>query len=515
MIDVVERNAGRIERYDVQLGVSSLHTPPHMFSGLQRNSFAEKKALPYRTLDDAYAIAAIGNHLYEYCPTIKHLVNTLASYVLGKGVEYFPKLKKDICPGVPKVGESVLKKIKCSIDDAMTVLSWPSLQHEWLTRRYSNGDVFRRCSDDGNKLKVRYVEWFNVVMPDMVKYDLVKVPAADIARYADFGILYKIIETDVKGKANFRTFDRHTPEWYFIEHESLESDATRMIESVPADEIQHSKYGVNCCDPRGVTPWLAVYCNALGITDLQESGREMALARAGNAVLEYYDAKVTNADLQQMVSDEAIANKRREEAGRKKHLVGAKLLKKNSVVEFPSLNLSAKDILELINEDKHTIGSQIDAPDWLVTGKSDIGNVNTTENTGKPWSWRIVNEQLTLKSADEEILWKWIAADIGLSPIALEAYKASVEIVSSGYPDPTINIVEETNRQQVAVNAGAQSPQGFARAINNDPETVLKEICEFESSGCMAPVRNNNGGNNTVTNERVAADISPNGNAGV
>ncbi len=438
-----EIRATRAEHYRERLDKLNY---PYADGGYNHHDDEEFPGLPYCNNDEAMRIFNLGWHLSTWCPTIISLINKFTFFVVGGGrSRYMARSKEFVLSENEEIANDrqLVNDINAIIQMTIGKYNWSRMQRSWLSRyKYGPGDGLRRRRMVGGNLKLEYISASRLVQPQSDRYpnvDLDGIPTGGktLSELAPYGILYSMREVRGADGVPRIVIDYSEPRYYFIKARTVES-GEESIQAVPAEEIQHAKYGVQETDPRGVSPWYPVWCNAMGIEEVSKAAREMLLTQSETAVTEFYDEHVENDSLAELVGykqQEKESHYRR--TGERRQTGAYQVSKANQVVHHNVVQVDG--FIKIIEQDQQFCGNMIDAPDWLVTGRSDIGNINTTANTSRPFWERIKGEQLWLAEEDAEILWDVVGSALNIdSAEQMQRIQDSLEIVAEGFEDPSM-----------------------------------------------------------------------------
>jgi hypothetical protein len=345
------------------------------------------------------------------------------------------------------------------------------MQEETIRRKFRDGEFFRWVAVRDGKLKVRFIE------PPEIRHDNGK-----LGEKFPFGINYLELED---GK-----IDATVPVSYtYLPNSKANSFDEDDFEYLNASVIQHSTFGVDQNDPRGLPlGWLA-YCQLMKLQEVNEAMCELAMTQASFAAIRTYASTERNAVIDAISRNEKeirdTLNDGRPEPGR---IVDAK----GFDIELPGTSVNAKDFVEILGQQFRIIGGLLDMPEHISSAEADTGNRSTLISAEGPFDRRTRREQTELGNHDTELI--WMVVDSEMSGKRLKLLRKGL-VIDSNFQSAIARDPDKQADTQIKLTAAQlQSRRGAIAKVVGDPDVVIPEIeqeqeeqAEVDLSPFLAP----------------------------
>jgi hypothetical protein len=408
------------------------------------------KCLPYTDWPTFRTLQMIGCYLYENCPTVKSAISKMNSYVVSSGHKYTVVSRK-----VPasisreRVSEKLVDEIKLIIEmtqDNCYPGGWHALQEESIVRLYREGEYFRRIFDTDDGIVIRFIEPQYIYPPVM----------DDIGR-RDLGLITR--DGDVVDVVGY---------WLRKPQRNQED----LFERLEAEDVQHSKQGVDANDPRGIPVLWTTYCHSNRIKEVDHAMCELALAQSAYAVIRQYDSSIS---LENMRSIATHFHTVKEEGGGRPQ-PGQEVEAKGFEFQFPAMEVKAADFVEIIQQQQRHIAGILDMPEFLLSSDASSGNRASLVSAEGPFDRRVQREQSQLAVHDVDLLWRAVQRFKRWSNAKLRSVRRVVRIEPK-FPRPlSRDQHKESKMVQDLVSAGLKSPQQGIQELGGEYDTTQEQI---------------------------------------
>lgn len=445
---------------------------------------------PYKNFDSYSVQQYKGLYHYWTCPTIYNLVEAAVAFATdGQNVDHFVK-KRDYDFGFNL--DVDVDELNAEIQVIMECNKWQTLVPEIVRWPYVTGESMLRVHNTHNGIRITMLDPLTIGRPDN-PIGIDPYTAEQVKQLAEYGILFNPLVEDAintggdEPETIIGSRDYSDPLMYFISRESLDANQNYDYEMVGVDAsvVSYSKYPLFTQLPRGLHPWLRIESNSLGIKELMMGARDFALRLAEYAVVETVEGEVTSQDMHDYLeASQQQADNHTKETG-DTFLRGAKRVASNVKWLTNSLSMGAQDMIALTEFEKIAIGSQINAPDVISTGRSDMGARNTSDLAMKPWYAHVRTMQSHSKEILHDVLWKSLASLREWDADTLRKVRKQYIMKTTGWTDPAENADSIFKRlcQGVEKNALPPSVIPESMALEYEPEKILEETSAVFSTG--------------------------------
>lgn len=392
------------------------------------------------------------------------------NYVVGTGHTYTATWD----PQVAKQKEAntedkTLAQVQQVIDDFLDVNQWHGRQQENQRRLDRDGEVFLRLFvDEENKVKVRYVEPGDVT-----------TPKEDRRSNATWGIV-----TDPD--------DVETVREYLVDGDT-----------VPADEIQHRKLGVDSNVKRGVPLFYPVVPNLDRATQLLKCMSAVAAIQAAIAMIRKHGSG-TSETVSHWAQQQAEVEHTNETLGRttyhKRFSPGSILDTSMGIeYEFPNMALDAGRFVLVLQAELRAIASRLCMPEFMLTSDASNANYSSTMVAEGPAVKMFSRLQWAMIKDDLDVMGRVLDGAVELGQISQEVRDQIVIDVEPPRLESRDRL-QETQADEILVNGNAMSIETWQKRNDLDPEYETPRIDEqrdkmdpfdgmpgFGPAGQMAP----------------------------
>jgi hypothetical protein len=364
----------------------------------------KKRTLPYKCKSTLRKVRDSGRWAATK-PTIIAATQKLLSYVICTGHTY------RFSPRRLPVKNKRLLKTQLAGADALTLrlelaleaLFWYQIQEESFYRFIRDGEFFRRVWDTATGIDITFLEPEHIENPTDIQRitNIEEVPTPIIQAMQKLnqpvGMLGIVFDPqDVRIVLGY---------WHLLPKQGR--DGGDVWEWIDGRKVQHCKDGVDRNDPRGIPRFYWALCHVAGIDEINGAMIDLALVQAEHAAIYNYDQSTMISDIELIARNKKIKQDENEGRPQSPGVTHAKGFR----VEMPGISTSAKDNVEIIQQEQRFIGNVSDIPEFMITADANTGNRSSLVAAGDPFDRRVQRDQAKLFHADREVLWKIVGAD--------------------------------------------------------------------------------------------------------
>ena len=365
-----------------------------------------KRCLPYWDWDSLTKVRDTGRWLATK-PTIISATEKLISYVVKNGHQYTVS-PRSISSNKRRQKASVraAELMESDIEFVLEELCWFELQIETYSRLIRDGECFRRIWGSGDDIDITFIEpeWIRqpenlqstkqIINIDDVPEGVVTRPRPGLIEIAGTLGIVRDPEDSRKTIGFWEHYPNHFPNgmdgWMWHSSKS----------------VQHLKDGVDKTDPRGVPRFYWALYHIVSIDEVNSGMVDLSLVQAEHAAIYKFDSLVST---QQSILDAANNRvKAQTRSGGRPESPGVKHVK-GMDVEIPGMKISAKDFVEIIQQQQRLAGGVSDIPEYMITADANTGNRSSLVSAEGPFDRRVQREQIRLFHMDRQILWMMVS----------------------------------------------------------------------------------------------------------
>ena len=273
-------------------------------------------------------------------------INAHRNYVVGTGFNYTAQARVD------GASQDLIQRVQDLVDVFVEHNRMAEIESEAIYRLHAEGECFLRSfrGEDG-LIRVRFIE-----------PELVRPPADDTTPQSSFGII--CADEDI----------HHRVGYWVIEKPWQDLTPTK----VPADNILHLRLNVESNSKRGLPTIYAVESNLRASEDVLQSMIAIAKARSKIAVIRKVNDSPPEAvqALTQTAADYTVTDPVQARSTTINHLGYGSILTTTGNVEyeFPSLNVGAADLTEVLSTNLRAIAARFGITETMMS--TDASNNN-------------------------------------------------------------------------------------------------------------------------------------------
>ena len=368
--------------------------------------------------------------------------------------------------------------LNCQIESIMEENDWPEFLEQIPRKKYAAGSVLARVYErEGDIPRVEFKNTRNLKQPQE-PLPVGELTSDEVRNQAEFGILFggNVAAVNEDGE-RFYTPDYRMPLWYYFN----EDGADLAVEST---DIVSQKFGDG---PRGVNPWYRALSKSVAAKELGAGGVDFMLTLMHHAVTEKLAPGVTQKDAFDYVEQLRKQSQSGEHEGKgvaKKSKYGATQVKSNVDINRNTANMGAEEVILMVEACKLTLGSQIDAPDVVVLGRSDMGARATSDNALRPWFARGRREQRRTGKFAVDVLWIALRMMNGWSEEQLAQIRQNYTITCEGFVDPARDTRLDFEMARDLFDRQVIGKRDFAESAGRTYDA--SSLCEEEELECVA-----------------------------
>lgn len=410
-------------------------------------------ALPFRNESELRLIRQRARITALKNPYAKNLLNSIASFTVGKGHKYTASIRKNVDGEADKaLAKKVARRVQAFLDKLLKLNKWGRRQRQTVWRYHRDGEVFIRLfyQDDGLTL-FRFVEPAEVSTP------------AEYATEtnASFGILTD--EDDVENV-----------EAYFV-----------CEEKVPVEEIQHRKANVDMNMKRGLSTLFTIREHLDRALKLL---RNMSITVANQTAMTMIrHHKATGKQVQSFAAKAAKASVINTRTGTEQKQSSTPPGSVFDVVdgrtryEFPANGLNAASPVQVLAAELRAIASSASWPEFMIGSDSSNANYSSTMVSENPAVKSIETEQNDHINDDLDLLWAAIEHAVNVGRLPAEAMTLiEIEV------EPPIIITRDPKAQaetdEILNRLRAKSVQTIQSGHGLDPSQEDQNFAEHDDA---------------------------------
>ncbi len=365
------------------------------------------------------------------------------NFVIGTGHTYRAVAKKSV-----DVSDNVLQQVQDAIDEFIEVNEWDNRQEETQRRADRDGEAFRRFFDDGTgTMLMRFVE-----------PGLIRDPSGDPDSNKSFGIV-----TD--------PMDVETVLGYILKKEGF----------IEANEIQHIKCNVDSNVKRGLPLYHSVYNNLERAEKLLRNMSALAAIQSSIAMIRKTGSDSnTLRNFAEGKKDFAHTNTQTGKRHLFEYQAPGRILNAtaNLTYEFPSMNVNASALVEILQAELRAIASRLNMPEFMLSADASNNNRASIVVAGDPFVRTVQRLQQKMITPDKKVMWR----AVGVSKRVTQDVDTLRQAIQIAVTAPTIavrNRGEETVASEVEFQNGLLSMQTWTAETGRDFETEQGNIKKF------------------------------------
>jgi len=339
------------------------------------------KARPFSDWHSLMDSQFLGHVLRNSSPCAIAVNENLTSYVVGDGITYTVKAKPKYRNDSATTAQ--VEQDQEDIDQFHEDYCWPEVQEEaFRDRLITTGDLFAEFDQVRGELDWGFVDSHEIRPPKNNR-------AINADMNQRFGITFR------NGNVRFPT--------------TYHRDGTT---DVPASRMAHVKLGGDSRDPRGWPLFLAGYCDAREVDELDYAAGRSAIGYSQNTVVREYDEE-SEADLMQIA---AAIERDQSEAIDDSYVpaAGNTGLIRGGTIHGLAAQWSSRGFIELMDAKIRIYGNIGSVPEFISTGKADIGNRATLISSESPLTRRVRRMAMRVVKFDMRLIYALLAIRAGV-----------------------------------------------------------------------------------------------------
>lgn len=392
------------------------------------------------------------------------ILNGLTSYVIGSGYTYRAMAIDDRATGkegrTDSPGKSLVDRVQDELDWFTDPLNrhvrWPWREPELLGRKRRDGEYFLRHGFDEHHGRA----WVRHLEPEQI----MKPPGTTDDEWS-FGI-----RTDPEDVEDIQE--------YHAVYMSNPADG----EDIPANEIVHAKNAVDMSIKRGLTDFCFDTSEALETSaKLRRNAGQGASVQAAFAGVREHETstKQEATDFQQSMVTGSVPSPLTGQQTDVQRVYPGMMVDMPEGVKFvaPPMAANAEAYVAILQACLRGASTRWNAPEWLGSADASNNSFASALTAESPWVLFVIREQNYLKTCFLETMLWVVRCGIRAGRLPPDTLR-KVKIIAEAPSPVARNTLQEAQKNQLLVTAGAMSVQQWCQEDGRDYEETVQQIEE-------------------------------------